>query len=100
MEISTDILSVFLTAAIGGVGWLFKVTGQQAKDIVVLQTKIEVTNSQVTEIKQDIQSIRTELERANKESNSHMIQMIEAISVINTNVARLATEIGRDKNVQ
>lgn len=89
MTIDINLIATVLTACLGAVSWLFKTTNSQAKEIVVLQTKIEATNSQVAEIKQDIQGIRAELERANKEANMHLLQMLEAIATINTNVARL-----------
>lgn len=92
MNIDVNILATVLAACLGAVGWLFKTTSQQAKDIVILQTQIGATNSQVAEIKRDIQAIRTDLERSSRESNENMIQMLEAISNINTNIARITRD--------
>lgn len=92
MTIDINILATILTACLGAVSWLFKTTNSQAKEIVVLQTKIEATNSQVAEIKHDIQGIRADLERANKESAHSMLQMLENLSEIKTSIAVLARE--------
>ena len=89
MEINSDVVTVLLGFSLAGIAWLFKKTHDQDKEIVRLDTKSESTNFQVREIKNDIETIKDQLKKNSDDSTAHMIQMLENISQINTNIARI-----------
>ena len=100
MQISTEVI-----VAVGGgaftilsavVTWVFNNVIKNGKEITVLGTKLSSTDEQVKDIKEDIKELKDDLTKHSQEQRNFMIQLLETISSINTNVARLEEKANRD----